>query len=156
MKGNPGTIKNIQSTAQALTVLVEQYRVDSHQASYKGLKWLENCFKGCYDSSEKQLSIFIDRLLFYETDPSYAIGAISGTSKIKDMLTRNKDAAMALFTDVKKYRVAAYEADPDYTTDLFEHLIRCLEEHIETLSMELELLAALGDSAYTLSRIEGA
>jgi len=148
------TVANLNTTAQALAHLAMQFRADVRQLNAMGLGWLQCRVKKWYSTSESHLDIFLDRILYFDTDPTFDVGSVVGMSSVPDLLTRIQQWITDVLQQAKKFRRAAYDADPDYTSDLYEHLIRDFEKIAYKIERELRLIKQLGEAGYIGARLE--
>jgi bacterioferritin (cytochrome b1) len=119
-----------------------------------GLNWLAKCVKKWYASSEEHLREFLDRLLYFDQDPEYDAGQVSGATSIDGLLERAETSVYAAFEQLCEFRKKAFEARADYTADIYEHSIRCLEKQAVKIERERALIAKLGEPGYIGARLE--
>ena len=158
MDASKQTITNLQASAQILASLADQFQMDARWVKALGVKWLAQHIHGWHEKAECQSMIFLDRLLYIEvpisfqpdkvTAPAMGSGTIAGILRAEQGLV---DKALTTFAD---YRSAAWEEQADYTPDLYEHAIECLEKQSVKLARELRLLAKLDEPGYIGARIE--
>lgn len=147
-------IADLQSACELLAHLTGQYQVDVRQLKAMGLKWLAHCVKKWYGETEDQLRIFIDRLLYFDTDPEYDAGTVAGTDGVDALLARDEDLVYTALEQFIKFRGNAWNAQMDYTPDLYEHAIKELEEQGYKIRRERRLIAKLGEPGYVGARLE--
>lgn len=140
MKGDKSVIENLQTSAQMLATLAEQYRVDKHQLKDMGFKKLAKEVCCWYHKTEKHLGKIIDRLLYFETDPQYQPGEVAGSDTVQEILSRALELADGAREQFIEFRKAAWEVQADYTPDIFEHAIKMLECQVEDITEQQALL----------------
>jgi bacterioferritin (cytochrome b1) len=150
------TIANLQTAAQLLAHLAGQYQVDVRQLKAMGLKWLACRVKKWYAASEDHLRKVIDRLLYFDADPEYDAGAVSGADTVEEVLQRAQDLVYAAHEQLVKFRAQAWEAQADYTPDVYEHAIHDLEHQAFKIERERALIKKLGEPGYIGARLEDA
>jgi bacterioferritin (cytochrome b1) len=146
-------IDNLQTSCQMLAHLAEQYRVDKYQLKAMGLKWLAKRVKCWYAGSEKYLAQLIERLLYFDEDPEYDAGPVSGSDDIVELLTRASGLVYAAIEKLGEFRKAAWDAEADYTPDIYEHAICEFERQAKHIDRELALIAKLGEPGYIACRL---
>lgn len=150
-------IDNLQKTAAGLASLSCQFRVDIRLIHAMGLKWLQHRIEKWYHCAESQLDVVVDRLLAFDTDPSYECGTVAGASSVLDVLTREQVSITGLHTSVCNYRKEAWDTKADYTPDIFEHVIESLEKILIKVEQQIALIKKLskgGEANYIASRLE--
>jgi bacterioferritin (cytochrome b1) len=153
MTGDKKVIDNLQTAAQILSHLAEQYRVDRLNTKKFGVKALSKCFKEWYKGSEKHLEILIDRLLYFGADPEYDAGEVAGADDVKEILDRASGLVYAALDQFEKFRRAAWDTVADYTPDIYEHAIKELEYQAFKIEREQDLLKLLGEPGYVAARL---
>lgn len=154
MKANATVISNLQVSCGLMAHLAAQYQVDVRQLRVMGMGWLACRVKKWYGGSEQYLRKFIDRLLYFDTDPEYDAGAVSGAASIKALLQRDEDLVYKALDQLRTFRKAAWNVVADYTPDIYEHAIGELENQAFKIERELNLIAKLGENGYVASRLE--
>lgn len=148
------TIDNLQASCQFMAHLAGQYQVDVRQLKAMGVKWLAKRVKCWYAGSETHLRKFIDRLLYFETDPSYNAGPVESFDSITAFLERSHANALTAHDELTNFRADSFEAEADGTTDIYEHAIQELEYQLKHIEREQRLIAKLGEPGYIGSRLE--
>jgi len=151
---NETIIENLQTGAQMLSHLAGQYRVDATQLNVMGLKWLAQRVKCWYKGTEEQLDKFHKRLLYFDTDPTYDIGAVEGIDSVDGLLEQAGSLVEAILEKFYAYRKAAWDALADYTPDVYEHAIQELEHQAKKIERERDLIKKLGEPGYIGARLE--
>ena len=137
---NADIIENLQTGAQMLSHLAGQYRVDVTQLKVMGLKWLASRVKDWQKATEFQICKFHKRLLYFETDPAYDIGAVEGIESVDGLLEQAGGLVQAILDQFYDYRKAAWDARADYTPDVYEHAIQELEHQAMKIERERSLI----------------
>jgi bacterioferritin (cytochrome b1) len=153
---NKKIIENLQTAAQMTSHLAGQFKVDCHQLRAMGLDWLANKFSKWKKESCKFNGQFLDRLLYFDTDPDYDIGSVAGADTISEILDRAGELVNAALDQFKQFRKDAWDAEADYTPDIYEHAIGCLEKQAYKIEREQELVKKLTEPAYVGARLEDA
>lgn len=151
---NQATVDNLQASTQMLAHFAEQFAADVRQLKALGLGWLAKCVKGWYSTVEGHRRIFLDRILFYDTDPAYDVGSVVGMDSVDGMLGRTQTWIGNGLDQLKGFRRAAWDSDMGYTSDLYEHLIRDFEKIGIKIQRERALIKKLGEPGYIGSRLE--
>lgn len=154
MKTTPAVIANLQTACQLEAHLAAQYQVDVQQLKAMGLNWLAHRVKKWYSGSEAQLRTFIDRLLYFGTDPTYEAGTVTGADSVDGLLERAQGLVYAALDQLDDFRKAAWDAKADYTADIYEHAIRDLEKQAIKIDRERNLIQKLGEPGYIGARLE--
>jgi bacterioferritin (cytochrome b1) len=153
--GDEAIIENLQTGCQILSHLAEQYRVDARQLHAMGVGWLQDRIHCFYQKSERFLDKFIDRLLYFDTDPEYDAGKVTGADSITDILERDGALVYAALEQFWGFRKHAWDVQPDATTDLYEHAIQMLEKQAYKIERELGLIKEVGgEGSYIAARLE--
>jgi len=140
MKGDKQTIDNLQSAAQMLATMAEQFRIDELVLKDLGFKKLSKRACSWYYAAEKYLEKMIDRLTFFETAVKYATDEVSAADNVDETLARALTLSMNALTQFKAYRKAAWDVDADYTPDIYEHTIKMLEKQAEDIAEQQSLI----------------
>jgi bacterioferritin (cytochrome b1) len=151
---NAQVTENLQTACQIFAHLAGQYQVDKHQLHAMGLNWLASRIAKWKKGACCQLGIFIDRLLYFDTDPDYELGAVAGADSVDAILERAQGLVAAGLEQLVGFRKAAYEALADYTPDIYEHAIRELEKQAYKIERERSLIRKLGEPGYIGARLE--
>jgi len=151
---NSQIIDDLQTSAQMLAHLAGQYQVDVQNVKVMGVKWLAKHLRCWYGGSEDQLRKIIKRLFQFGVDPEYDAGSVAGASTLDEILERAEALVTAVHDQMCGFRYRAYEAKPDYTSDLYEHAIHELEHQLTHIERERELIKTVGNAGYISARLE--
>jgi bacterioferritin (cytochrome b1) len=151
---NPQIIEDLQTSAQMLAHLAGQYQVDVQNLKCMGVKWVANHVRCWYKGSEEQLRRMIKRLFQFGVDPEYDAGAVAGADTIDEILDRAEGLVTAAHDQMCVFRYNAYQAKPDYTSDIYEHAIHELEHQLTHIERERELIKKMGEASYVGARLE--
>jgi hypothetical protein len=154
MDADKQTVKNLQDSAQRLASLAGQYQIDVRWLKALGLGWLACYFKKWYGSTEDQLRIFVDRLLYIEAPVSYQAGKVTTPDDLATLLSDREKTVYDILDAFKDYRKASWDIEADYTPDIYEHAIRELEKQAVKLARERKLLEKLTEPGYIGARLE--
>lgn len=152
---NDPIVEGLNITAQMLSHLSGQYRVFRINLHKMGMKWLSKKIFKLYHGTEEHLDCTLKRIFYYRIDPEYEIGSVKGADTVKEILSLCSSLVSATLKHAIEQRKASFAASPDYTTDIYEHIIECLEQQEYFLNQQLDLMRVLGgEPAYIASRLE--
>jgi hypothetical protein len=117
---NQQIIDDLQAACETLAHLAAQYQVDARVLHAMGLGWLQCRVKKWYGGAEDYLRRFMDRLLYFDTDPSYDAGPVTGADSVTDTLKRVQGLVYAALDQFRGFRLTAMNmaGGPDYTCDI--------------------------------------
>jgi bacterioferritin (cytochrome b1) len=150
---NQKVIDNLQTSCELMAHLASQYDVDVRQLKALGVKWLARRAKCWHQGSEKYLGQFLDRLFYFGESPEYNAGDVAAADTIDSLLERDLELVGAAHDALADFRKAAWDAEADYTPDVYEHAIGELEHQEKHILRERELIAKLGENAYIACRL---
>lgn len=154
MPADPQIIAGLNTTCMMLSHLCNQLKVYKINVKKFGLKWLGCKLGKKQDCVEDQLDIFLKRIFYYREDPVYDIGTVKGANSITEVLTDSLDLVNAILDHAVIQRKMAWDIRPDYTGDLYEHLIEkmeCAEFFFET---QLNIIKLKDEASYVYARLE--
>lgn len=154
MKTTAAVTDALQVTANNLAQIIEQSRVDARQLKANDYGFLAKLAKCWYEYAEKHLKIVIDRLIDYGLDPAYSVSQVAGFKDVTSFLGRTEKSFESALEQVETARRISWDAQAGYTTDIYEHIVRDLEEAAEKVEREMFLLKKLGgEAAYLAARM---
>jgi bacterioferritin (cytochrome b1) len=151
--GNQKVIDNLQESCALMAELAAQYKLDVHQLKALGVKWLAKRAKCWHHGSGKFLGQFIDRLLYFGESPKYDVGIVETADTIEALLKRDLDLVNAAHEELTSFRKDAWNAEADYTPDIYEHAVGELEHQAKHIARELALIAKLTEPGYISARL---
>ena len=151
--GNQKVIDNLQESCALMAHLAAQYKLDALQLKALGVKWLAKHAKCWHHGSGKFLAQFVTRLLYFEESPSYDPGEVSTADTIEALLKRDLDLVNSAHETMAGFRKAAWDAEADYTPDIYEHAVGELEHQAKHIARELGLIAKLTEPGYIAARL---
>jgi bacterioferritin len=153
MKGNPEVVAVLQSALALEATIHLQYGTDARCLREVGLK--RNAKKAAEfgGDSGKFLGKVEDRVLFLEGSVAYAPTPVMDSSSVTAMLQRELGLEMGIVEPYERAVVAAQQALDDTTRNLFEHLLKWHQEHVDHLERELGLITKLGEAGYFAARM---
>jgi bacterioferritin (cytochrome b1) len=158
MDASKTTITNLQSSAQRLASLADQFQLDARWVKAMGVKWLAHHIDKWHEQAERHSQIFIDRLFYIELAVSYQPDEVSAPSlnngTVEAVLLSEQKLVASALDAFMGYRKAAWDEQADYTPDLYEHAIECLEKQSVKLARDLRLLGKLTEPGYIGARLE--
>src|SRR5271169_2403819 len=113
---SPQIIEDLQTSAQMLAHLSGQYQVDVQNIKCMGVKWVSKHVRCWYKGSEDQLRKVLKRLFQFGVDPEYDAGSVAGADTIDEILERAEGLVTAVHDQMCGFRLAAFNAKPDYTS----------------------------------------
>lgn len=147
-------IDNLQAACELMAQLAAQYGLDARQFKALGVKWLAKRVKCWHKGSEKFLGQLIDRLLYFGEKPKYDVGSVTiGADTIDGVLAEELDLVGEAHDALVAYRKAAWNAEADYTPDIYEHAIGELEHQAKHIARERALIQKLGEAGYVGARL---
>jgi bacterioferritin (cytochrome b1) len=151
--GNQKVIDNLQTSCELFAHLAAQYNLDVHQLKMLGVKWLAHRAKCWHKGSGKFLGQFVDRLLYFDEAPSYEPGEITTAESVDALLERDLDLVNAAHEALTGFRKDAWNAEADYTPDVYEHAIGELEHQAKHIARERALIQKLTEPGYIAARL---
>ena len=141
---NQTVVDNLQTACQLMAHLAGQYQIDVRSLKAYGLKSLSKCIRNGYGDAEEYLRQFIDRLLYFGELPTYNAGIVAALAEPEDILKRAKGLVYDGLDKFHGFRKQAWEAEADYTCDIYEHAVHMLEKQAIKIDRELKNLGVEG------------
>ena len=154
MKGNPEVVAVLQSALALEATIHLQYGTDARCLREVGLKKNAKKAAGFGGDSGKFLGMVEDRVLFLEGSVAYAPAPVLDSASVTAMLQRELGLEMAIVAPYESAVVVAQQALDDTTRNLFEHLLKWHQEHVDHLERELGLITKLGEAGYFTARMQ--
>jgi len=140
MKGNPEVVAVLQSALALEATIHLQYGTDARCLREVGLKKNAKKAADFGGDSGKFLGMVEDRVLFLEGSVAYAPAPVLDSASVTAMLQRELGLEMAIVAPYESAVVVAQQALDDTTRNLFEHLLKWHQEHVDHLERELLFL----------------
>lgn len=153
MTGSPAVVEALCKAQDLEAGLSLQYGLDASCLKDMGVKKLAKRADKYSDDAEDYLDKLTDRILFLEGDPGFVVANIVAQSTVTELLQHELDMEMALVDPYEGYVQIAMAARDDTTRNLFEHLLKWHQKHIDWLEEQLALIDGLGEAAFIAQKI---
>lgn len=153
MTGSPAVIASLRAAQDLEATLSLQYGLDASCLEDMGLKKLAKRADRYSDEAEDYLDKITDRILFLEGDPSFNSANIKAQLSITDLLRNELDMEMLIVDPYEGSIQIAVAARDDTTRNLFEHLLKWHQKHIDWIEEQLTLIDALGEVVFIAQKI---
>lgn len=151
---NSTTVENLNKALQMEMTASHQYQLHAHVLDDWGLDKLAAKMREEQAEEIGHSDLFIERVLFLKGDPEIAFAnAPKRAATLVDMFKADladEDEAIAFYLKAAKQ---AYEENDVGTRTLFERIALDEEGHKSWLELQLELLARLGEQAYSATLV---
>lgn len=153
MKGDPKVIKGLQAALSLEATLQLQYHADSRMLKAMGLKSLAHKASDYGEDGEGFLDMLMKRLLYFQQSVAYDCDGVADRSDIAGLLAGELELETAVVDPYEQQIQVATAALDDTTRNLYEHLLKWHEQHVEKLEREQALLETLGKEDYISARL---
>lgn len=153
MKGSPEVISTLRAAQSAEGHLNLQYRLDARCLKAMGVKKTSRHICKYGDDAHDFLQFVTDRVLFLSGDPSYPVAPLVQQNTITSLLENALAMEMAIVQPYEKAIQIAQVQFDDTTRNLFEHLIKWHQGHVEWLEGQLRLIVGLGEAGYISEKL---
>lgn len=151
---NSTTVENLNKALQMEMTASHQYQLHAHVLDDWGLDKLAAKMREEQAEEIGHSDLFIERVLFLKGDPEIAFAnAPKRAATLVDMFKADladEEEAIAFYLKAAKQ---AYEENDVGTRTLFERIALDEEGHKSWLELQLELLARLGEQAYSATLV---
>ncbi len=148
MKGDTTVLSNLKTSADLESHLIEQYRVDKIAVKASGYSKLYKLFCGFYEDSEYFLKSLVKRVIYFDVNPSFNAGEVTGPDDLGELLKASLEFESAVVDQYQGFCAQAWDVKDDNTRNMYEHLIKWHEKHIAKLEKEIGHYEDFGDAAY--------
>ncbi len=153
MKGDPKVIKGLQAALSLEATLQLQYQADVRMLKAMDLKSLAARSSDYAGETHGFLDKLMKRLIFFGEGVGYACDAVEDRTGVGALLAGELALEMAVIEPYEQQVEVARLAFDDTTRNLYEHLLKWHQGHVEKLERELALLEKLGDEEYVSARL---
>jgi bacterioferritin len=153
MQGNPAVIQAIQGALAMEASLQLQYHLDWRLLKNMGMKGSAKKASAMGEDGEDFLKQLTDRLLYFDASAAYASAETIDAPSVQALFQRELKMESDLIEPYEGIVIIAAQAKDDTTRNLFEHLLKWHEGHVDYISRELALIDKLGEATYISSRI---
>ncbi len=153
MKGDKEVIAGLQASLALEATIQLQYQADARMLKAMGLKGLASKATEYSTDSAAFLRKLMKRLLLFRESVGYSTVAVEDRADVTELLAGELDLEMGIVEPYEQNVQVAMKAFDDTTRNLYEHLLKWHQEHVEWIEREQALLETLGASDYIASRI---
>lgn len=153
MKGSAPVLETLQSAAAAEAHLNLQYRLDARSLKFMGIKQVAKKTDEFGSDTHDFLKYVTKRILFLEGDPSYQIPKIVEQSTLTALFKAELALELAIVKPYEDAVQVAMNALDDTTRNLFEHLLKWHEKHVDWLERQLRLIEGMGEATYISAKL---
>lgn len=153
MKGSPQVIETLQSAAAAEAHLNLQYRLDTRLLKFMGIRQVAKHADEYGNDTHDFLKYVTKRILFLEGDPSYQIPKVVEQSTLTALLKAELALELAIVKPYEDAVQVAMKALDDSTRNLFEHLLKWHEKHVDWLERQVRLIEGMGEATYISAKL---
>lgn len=153
MKGSPEVVTALQAAISSEAHLHLQCRLDHRSLKFMGVKKVAKKVDSFGDDTHDFLKYVTKRVLFLNGDPSYEIGKVTEQSTVTALLKNELALEMAIIAPYEDAVQTAMKALDDTTRNLFEHLVKWHQGHVEWLEQQLRLIQAMGETDYIAEQL---
>lgn len=153
MKGSSAVISTLQSGLAREAQLNLQYRMNTQQVRNLGVKGLKKKMDGFGDDAHFFMKKLTRRILFLEGNAGYQVAKIVEVDSITSMLQAALQLELSIVSPYEQAVQTAMQALDDTTRNLFEHLLKWHQQHVDWLEQQLRLIEALGEATYISTKV---
>ncbi len=153
MKGDPKVIKGLQAALSFEATLQLQYQADVRMLKAMDLNSLAARSSDYAGETHGFLDKLMKRLIFFGQSVAYSPDPVEDRSDVAALLAGELQLEMAVIEPYEQQVEVARLAYDDTTRNLYEHLLKWHQQHVEKLEREQSLLDKLGEQEYVSARI---
>jgi bacterioferritin len=154
MKGDPKVIAGLQAALAQEATLQLQYQADARQLKSMGLDGLASKVCGFGTDSKCFLKKLMRRLLLFRSPIGYSPDAVVDRSDITELLSGELALEMAIVNPYEQQIQVAQKAFDDTTRNLYEHLLKWHQEHVEWIEKQQAQLDKVGETDYFSEKMD--
>ncbi|MBI2821526.1 MAG: bacterioferritin [Acidobacteria bacterium] len=155
MRGNSEVIAHLNEALQEELTAINQYFLHAEMCHNWGYPRLGNYIKKQAIDEMKHAEELIERILFLDDTPAMQPMALQVGDNVQSQLQSDLDLERKAVTMYNKAIKVARDAGDDASRDLFTHLLKDEEEHVDWLETQIHLIGEVGYERYLSQQMEG-
>ncbi len=153
MKGNQDVIAGLQAALGFEATLQLQYQADARMLKAMGLGSLASKASDYSTDSARFLRKLMKRLLLFRESVGYSPGDVEDRSNVAELLAGELEMEMEIIEPYEQNVQVAMKALDNTTRNLYEHLLKWHQEHVEWIEKQQALIELLGPQDYVSAKL---
>jgi len=156
MKGDDDVIELLNDVLTGELTAINQYFIDTKMCANWGYERLAAIVREESMEEMRDAEVLIDRILYLEGIPNLQrLGSVRIGETVPEQLNLALEQERIAIARLNQGIALCSERGDHGSRELLEKILQGEEEHASWLETQLQLLAALGDTAYLAEQIKG-